>query len=58
MVDSEQAPRLNPARRASEDAIKEDLMLYGCAFVMNIDGEDWMLHPTQVSIYVDENEEL
>lgn len=47
----DESPRLNPSRRASEDAIREDLLIYGVAFVINIDGEDWLVNPTQVSVY-------
>lgn len=52
-MDDQEAPRLNPTRPATEDSIREDLSIYGVAFVLNIDGTDWMIHPTQVSVYVE-----
>lgn len=55
--DDELAPRLNPTRRATQAAIESDLMIYGVAFVVNIDGEDWMIHPNMVSVYTDNEEE-
>jgi hypothetical protein len=53
----DEAPRLNPSRRATEEAKLQDLMIYGVAFVVNIDGEEWLINPTQVSVYTEPEDE-
>lgn len=50
---AEEAPRLNPSRRATDKAKLEDLAIYGVVFVVNIDGEEWLINPTQVSVYTE-----
>lgn len=52
----DEPPRLNPTIPATQASIESDLEIYGCAFVVSIDGEDWMVHPNMIRIYT-ENEE-
>lgn len=52
----EEAPRLNPTIPATQASIESDLNIYGCAFVVTIDGEDWMVHPNMIRLYT-ENED-
>jgi hypothetical protein len=45
------APTLFPTIEADDGTIRSDLEHHGCAYVVELEGKRWLVHPNMLTVY-------